>query len=143
MGFERDEKLMIDILAEVAAKSDINKTPIVLDLSDPKRAFNHELLTHEKGGVFKYHSEPISFSQVQAGQRKPERCLIGLSTVGQNFLSDLRKTNERDDREKETLKIAKWSFWLAVVAIILALFALFIPPSPVLNFFISFIKHLT
>ena len=131
MGFERDEKLMIAILAEVAAKSGgkpKSTIPVILDLSDPKKEFNYELLQCEPGGVFQHFSESMSFEKAQAGEPKPEKVLTGLSRYGHEFLCNLRRLQTRDKREKETLEIARkssrtanWSFWIAVVAIIISL----------------------
>jgi len=145
MGYERDEKLMIAILAEVAAKSN-GETPIILDLSDPKKEFNYGQLKREKGGVFHFinPSGPISFSKVQAGEQlpRPEKVLIGLSDYGHRYLGELRRLHERDDREKETLEIARqssrtanWSFWIAVIALLASLPAV----AVALNYFFGWI----
>lgn len=131
MGYERNEKIMIEILAEIVQKTN-GKTMIDIRMCDPEKLFNLDLLKRirrvQNGNeeiIFTYSWKklPSDPSRNIYTTRLIREGITGLSIFGLEYLSDLRSKHERDEREKETLRIAAKSYRISVVAAILSFFA--------------------
>ncbi len=138
MGAIRDEKVMLELLEEIGAKSDkINKVQI--DLAGELRKYNFDILSNEQMVTFFEETVPLTISGGRTIPHKVTNGICGLTEKGDIYRNTLRnKIHSVVLREREVLsseqlaKSAKHANVIAWLAITISMVALFVS---VLGFF--------
>ena len=116
---ERNEDVIIEILSEIAKKSD-GKNPVNIDLSDEIRRFHFDLIHQEgrdKGHYIQYFKHKVKFSDPESLKSIP-REIQGLTPQGHLFLNELIKSRQREKHERGTYLIARAAFIISIISLI-------------------------
>ena len=126
MGEIYDEKIAIELLTEIALKSDGEK-PVELDLTDPARMFNLKLL-ESRGGLLAYDGIPIRNLE----EDFKERHIMGVTIQGMDYLAELRRSYSQFELADAMLATEKQKLAWDRIAVVVSVFALVIS---ILGFF--------